>query len=478
MCAYCIVIPRLSSRVFVCAIAVYAFLGLYPGRALRTTNLTPLRNVVLVSPVLIVLAALPPVHILYAPYGSRLQQLLGWFAREQKYSVVLFAAALTAMAATAFALVLGIMRLVHRPNTAHAAVVGIGAIFLLFVPFHPASFSVMLICGVAGYVLAGIAPWSLDGRRSLALLAVSLFAFFVTNNIVHHLLALNASMVSPGLEYYAMHYGVTAIPLGYAIGTLFYIPPDFSTLSTDAATGGTRPRTAPGSSALAGYQNASQYTVPVADFKATVYTRLAIVGDIAFKMPTQAWLEDFDAAMNPPREARTTKVRLATPLEKSVDDLLRRYPGYESLCRTHERCAHFLMVHHLQHDLLMTCTELAIPESRFVHLEERVENDSTNVVPGVVQERVGGVTLLDMLDDPTSPSPSIRDEFIPYLPVIQDRLGKVLRSEFRDKLNWYIRNFVLSPDGRLWYVDAKPSCIFGSSSNEANIAGLRVVFGI
>jgi hypothetical protein len=53
----------------------------------------------------------------------------------------------------------------------------------------------------------------------------------------------------------------------------------------------------------------------------------------------------------------------------------------------------------------------------------------------------------------------------------------LLASDLCNHLNWFIANFLYdATTDVLWYVDSKPSCLFGKRGNDQNIDGLQSVF--
>jgi hypothetical protein len=204
---------------------------------------------------------------------------------------------------------------------------------------------------------------------------------------------------------------------------------------------------------------------------------LAFTDSLVVKIPSTDLLEDFNrfvvrGEIAPPGTDPT--VRLADDEEKNVETLLSKFPEFHSTIAQHAEHTHLLMVHKLQYQRLSMSNTIRIPQARFIFVRRKQFWFSNKIMPAIVQEKITGTPLLEMVERYIS---AIRPQYVGFLSIINPRLRQLIASDLCDHLNWFIANFLYdSNTDVLWYVDSKPSCLFGKRGNQANIQGLRNVF--
>lgn len=209
-----------------------------------------------------------------------------------------------------------------------------------------------------------------------------------------------------------------------------------------------------------------------------VFTSLAFTESLVVKLPTRAWKDDFALYVQRGESPLSGYpcVRLADAEERNVENLLAQFPDFRGIHAQNVIDAHFLLVHKLQYERLCRASKrtIRIPQSRFIIALKRTLLFFSTRSPAVIQERVAGTPLLEMVEDHVD---AIIPKWQPFLPKINPRLHELLSSDLTNHLNWYIRNFIYDPKTDiLWYVDPKPTCLFAGYGNERNIQGLHNVF--
>jgi 23S rRNA maturation mini-RNase III len=70
--------------------------------------------------------------------------------------------------------------------------------------------------------------------------------------------------------------------------------------------------------------------------------------------------------------------------------------------------------------------------------------------------------------------PFVRHEYETVIPQISDQLHLLATPSFSSHINWHIKNFIFDPKTHiLYYLDLKPSSIFGRWRNEKNLRNIR-----
>lgn len=224
---------------------------------------------------------------------------------------------------------------------------------------------------------------------------------------------------------------------------------------------------------IAALTDGATYDLPKLNFTTpNVFSSLAFTDSLVVKRTENAWLEDFHRYVK--KGESGDDVRSATSEERDVNGLLQRFPEFRSASLQHADHAHFLMVHRLQHERFRQAKAIRVPQSRFIIAQTRRFWFSEQILPVIVQERVAGTPLLEMVEERVD---AIIPQWVKFLPKINPRLRELLASDLKNHINWFIRNFLYDPDNDvLWYVDSKPSCLFARIGNEQNIQGLHDIF--
>lgn len=232
------------------------------------------------------------------------------------------------------------------------------------------------------------------------------------------------------------------------------------------------------SSGISAIKDGLTYALPNLHFRPpSVFSSLAFTESLIIKMPVDAWLEDFRRHVARRQDAPSGGLPLVRPAdaeEKNVEALLIRFPEFRSAYAQHAEYAHFLMVHRLQHERLKSSKAIRIPQSRFIFIRRTQFWFFKKLMPIIVQERITGMPLLEMVEENVD---AIIPKWIQFLPKINPRLHELMSVDLKNHLNWFIKNFLYdSTRDVLWYVDAKPSCLFARKGNDENIRGLHEIF--
>ena len=215
------------------------------------------------------------------------------------------------------------------------------------------------------------------------------------------------------------------------------------------------------------------YKLPELDFfTPNIFSSIAFMDELIVKKPRKALLEDFRRLIKGWKSRGN--VRPATSEELDISALLDKFPEFRWGQHQYTEQAHFLMIHRLQYDRLKQANAICLPKSRFVFVCRSRFWFFDQIIPVVIQERIDGIPLLEMVEKHSN---AIIPKWVKFLPKINLRLRELLTSDLKNHINWFIRNFVYNPqDDILWYIDSKPSCLFARIGNEQNIQGLHDIF--
>ncbi len=212
------------------------------------------------------------------------------------------------------------------------------------------------------------------------------------------------------------------------------------------------------------------------------YSHVAISENVVVKRPTLYGFSEYKKYV---KEGRTDsdELRSLEELERyfNAERLLTIYPEFSEAWTLRPIETHYLLVFRLQLDRLKKQAPIAVPAARFVLSTRRVLGLFRQWQPVVIQERVRGTYLWDMLDMSISVPASSRIPIFPQyehlLPTISEQMSKLLESKFKNHVSWFIRNFVIEDStNTLYYIDSKPSVIFGRWRNEHDMNRIRLDF--
>jgi hypothetical protein len=226
------------------------------------------------------------------------------------------------------------------------------------------------------------------------------------------------------------------------------------------------------------FDDASLYHYPsLASWKRSKYSKIAFAGDSIIKLASSYGYEEYERFVIR-EEVDGDEIRKNENVEqfKNFEDLITLFPSFGvAWSEFGKKRIHWILVHRLQYDRLMNNINLEIPESRFVFFHKSFLF-LPRIYPGIVQERVSGISLWDMIDHDVVHDlsmPFIKSEYEPLVPRISAHLSPLVNSALSIHINWNIENFIFDPSpDKLYYVDLKPSTIFGRRVNEHNLKNI------
>jgi len=225
------------------------------------------------------------------------------------------------------------------------------------------------------------------------------------------------------------------------------------------------------------FEDGGAYALPKLDFFRThLFAEIAAIDAVVIKTPSERGSHDFDKYVKG-EQGDSDDIRPIEEDEKwtSLMDMCQSFPAIGRLVRAFKPdYVYYLFVHKLQQERLRKRKLLALPETRFVIIQQPALRFFSSTSPAIVQQRISGTRLWDMYDHDNDCLDSAYGHLIP---VLDAQLRPLLDSELRDHIDWNIQNFVFNEaEQRLYYVDTKPSLLFAKSHNEHNITGIRNKF--
>lgn len=207
-----------------------------------------------------------------------------------------------------------------------------------------------------------------------------------------------------------------------------------------------------------------------------LFTRLGSLGDLVLKVPSDRGRADFDKYVrreltDPQDIRRNEELERFQNLERATE----RFPEFKATRESFgEECAHFLVVHRLQHARLGEAKLIGLPDTRFVILAWPRWLFGLHTAPVIVQERVRGVRLFDMVE----PMEGVFLSRYSHLrPQLKRQLTPLVESLISIHIDWNIQNFIWQEtEQRLYYVDSKPTTLASKFSVDYNLSSLREVF--
>jgi hypothetical protein len=238
----------------------------------------------------------------------------------------------------------------------------------------------------------------------------------------------------------------------------------------------------PSPASISTFRDTALYAWPKrATWHNTTYSKVASIDDILLKLPSPHGFSEYQKYVV--REERDSDaIRGNEPIERigSISELIAQFPTWKLCRRTYgDLPIHWLLLHKLQFERLAKNTNLAMPVTAFIFLRTKRIILGSKDYPALVQERIPGVSLWQMIDHHVSVlNPEmhcfIREEYREFLAPIAEQLRPVVASSWSNHINWHIMNFIFQPETkRLFYVDLKPSNIFGRWRNEQNLRNIR-----
>ena len=233
----------------------------------------------------------------------------------------------------------------------------------------------------------------------------------------------------------------------------------------------------------ASFHDGSLYAFPdAASWRDTSYSRVAVVDRAVIKIASgygESEYVKFVVEETPDDDA----IRANESLERfgNLAALIGVYPAFRACSDAYgDKNTHWLLIHKLQFERLQKLARTSIPDARFVFLSRKRFLLSPAIRPALLQERVYGTSLWDMIDHEGIAAIGghsqsfVKEEFRSYLRDIAEQLAPFAEPRTANHINWYIPNFIFNPESRiLFYIDMKPSNIFGRWRNEQNLRNLR-----
>jgi hypothetical protein len=208
------------------------------------------------------------------------------------------------------------------------------------------------------------------------------------------------------------------------------------------------------------------------------YSTVKCLDHVVCKLPTFHGLEEYNKYVVR-EQTDGDAIRRNEDIERTenFDGLLAKYPRFrEATIAFGAEKVHWLLLQVLQYDRLSAV--IKIPETRYCFFSRR-GFILTSIYPGLIQERVRGISLWDMIDhqlvhqDPERHC-FVKQEYEPLVPYVRSQLNRLAAPSFSCHVNWHIKNFVFDQRTNvLYYFDLKPSSIFGRWRNERNLKSLR-----
>jgi hypothetical protein len=208
-----------------------------------------------------------------------------------------------------------------------------------------------------------------------------------------------------------------------------------------------------------------------------LFTEVGLLSQVVIKLPTRiGWHNFLGASISNSWFAGLNGIRKTERIERSsrFDELLDRFPEFKSASLDCERnVVHYLLIHKLQYERLRFNTLVAIPETRLVLMRAasnaKAARTAEDPYPAIVQARIKGPSLMSLL-------PNNKEKF--RHPCAETLASLMNSASLCRHINWYPENFIWSEkEGKLYYIDSKPSTMFGKKVNDQSLRNLRFDIG-
>jgi len=225
------------------------------------------------------------------------------------------------------------------------------------------------------------------------------------------------------------------------------------------------------------FKDGLAYELPNPEFSyddTMAYSRVAIMEKIVVKLATSAGFSEYKNSLQV--NGKPLKFK-EVENNKSYTILLEKYPELGIVRREFGGLRlHFLLEHRAQYDRLQQQDFVVIPKARFVILLKRMVGLLSYWQPAVIQSKVSGITLWDMI---AHENRSMRPEYTCYHKMISEQLLPLAKSELAPHINWNIKNFIFNETtGKLHYVDSKPSAMIDQLRNRQNLRNIKKDFAL
>lgn len=208
------------------------------------------------------------------------------------------------------------------------------------------------------------------------------------------------------------------------------------------------------------------------------YSHVICLDNVVVKLPSSYGFGEYEKyVVN--EKTDNDAIRGNESIEKlqNLGQLLTQYNSFREACSTvGDKKVHWLLLHILQYDRLKKV--IKIPTTRYCFFQKKGLLSST-IHPGLVQQRIAGIPLWDMIDhnvvhEDREHTPFVKEKYEPLIPHISSQLRPLATPSLSMHINWHIMNFIFEPKTNvLYYLDLKPSSIFGRWRNEHNLKNIR-----
>lgn len=207
-----------------------------------------------------------------------------------------------------------------------------------------------------------------------------------------------------------------------------------------------------------------------------LFTRIGSIGNFVVKVPSKRGWGDFSKYVKN-EESDPEDIRFNEELERFINlrKAIQRFPEFEkTLDSFGDDVAHFLLVYRLQHERIRNANLIGFPNARFIVLVWPRWLFGKHSMPAIVQQRIQGVRLFDMVE----PMEGVFLSQYSHLKTkIRHQLEKLVDSVIHKHIDWNIANFILEEGtNKLFYVDSKPSTLAAKWTVEHNLSSIREVF--
>lgn len=207
-----------------------------------------------------------------------------------------------------------------------------------------------------------------------------------------------------------------------------------------------------------------------------LFTRLGDLGDLVVKVPSPRGRSDFQKYVKQ-EKVDPQDIRQNEDLERfgSLSRALEHYPGFQhTRSKFGGDIAHYLVVYRLQYDRIREARLVSIPETRFIVLSWPRRFFGWHSAPVIVQERISGIRLINMVEPMEG---TFLAQYSELRPKLQVQLEPLVNSSIGIHIDWNIRNFIWQEsEERLYYVDNKPTTLAAKWGVDRNLSSLREAF--
>lgn len=223
------------------------------------------------------------------------------------------------------------------------------------------------------------------------------------------------------------------------------------------------------------YQDGALYQWPTTHpARSSRFSEAIYLDRVVIKLPSSLGFYEYEKYIVREEYGRDA-IRYNEPIERiqNIDQLLDRYDSLREARTTFgDENVHWLLLQMLQYDRLKDVIKL--PATRYCFFSKK-KFLFKSVLPGLVQQRIIGISLWDMVDPITGEF--VNQEYETLRPCISSQLAPLVTHALSTHINWNIQNFILERTTNiLYYIDLKPSSLFGREENEHNLSSIREVF--